>query len=173
MIDKKIDLLHELMSKEVNIIQLTDDVGFVENADIIITATNAPYAIIKSHMVKPGTIILDDAQPSDMDISLENRDDILSVEAGITRLPGLNCNFNFGLLYRDDVFGCLGETILLTWHGHVGHYVIDDVSDRHLLEVEEMSKHVGFAQAEIRGFKRIYHDEEIQQVLNLLIQRHK
>jgi len=173
LIDKKIDLLNQLMSKQDNIIQLTDDVGVVENADIIITATNAPYAIIKSHMVKPGTIVLDDAQPSDMDISLEKRDDVLSVEAGITRLPGLNCNFNFGLLYRDDVFGCLGETILLTWHGHDGHYVIDDVSDQHLLEVEEMSKHVGFAQAEIRGFKRVYHDEEIGQVLKLLIQRHK
>jgi len=170
LIDSKIDLLKKRIvdiPNEINF-SIYENIDPVINADIIITATNAPYAVLHSKMVKPGTIILDDAQPSDLDTSLEDRMDILTVEAGLARLPNINCNFNFGLLYPDDIFGCLGETIILTWQGWSGHFVIDDVTEKHIDEVIDLSKKVGFLSAELRGFKKVYHDEDIHRVAKII-----
>ena len=103
LIDKKIDLLEKQISEIKENIDIdyeySDDVNRILGADIIITATNAPYALVKPHMVSPGAVILDDAEPSDLDPSLSERNDILLINAGLSRLPDINCHFNFFYCY--------------------------------------------------------------------------
>jgi predicted amino acid dehydrogenase len=166
LIDKKIDLLREQVKHfpdHVNC-KVTDNTQEVKGVRLIITATNAPYAVITSDMVVPGTIILDDAQPSDLDSSLQQRDDIITVEAGICRLPGINPHFNFGLLFIDDIFGCLGETMIHAWNNWEGHYVIDYVRDEQLQELENLFDRIGFRYSEIRGLGRVYSDDDLLRI---------
>jgi predicted amino acid dehydrogenase len=175
LVDHKFDLLsdqckHLLKTHPSVDLQKSEKVPNFIDADFVITATNAPYAVIYSGMLKPGAIVLDDAQPSDMDDSLSLRHDVLPVEAGVIRYPGIDAHFDFGLEYKDDVYGCLGEAMLLSWMGKTGHYVIDNVKDEQLEEVEELHSSMGFQNAELRSFGKIYSLDDLERIKKARIQ---
>ncbi len=96
-------------------IHISTDVTQVYSCRIIITATNAPEALIKTNYVSPGSIIVNDAQPSDVDPAIYRRNDVLVIEGGTVFVPGVRVNFDFGLRNQGDVFSCLGETIVLAY----------------------------------------------------------
>jgi predicted amino acid dehydrogenase len=94
----------------------------LNEVDIILNFTShADLEVISDH-VKPGCIIIDDTQPHGISKELaQQRPDILVVDGGLATLPGFNPHFNFGLMNKDEMWGCLGETILLSWlqqHGY-------------------------------------------------------
>jgi fatty aldehyde-generating acyl-ACP reductase len=102
-------------NKDVNIEQLSDKKG-LKNADIILVFTSARGAVLDSDCLKEGCIIIDDTQPNAVPRSIvKERPDVLVVDGGITRLPGFNPHFRLGLLQKEDMWGCLGETIMLSW----------------------------------------------------------
>jgi predicted amino acid dehydrogenase len=106
-------------------------------ADIIIAATNAPDVIIGPNDLKPGAIVVNDAQPSDISPEIfEKRNDVLVIEGGIINTPGIKYHFNFGLANKEDAFCCLGEVMALSYINHKEDYaigyldlkLIDDIS---------------------------------------------
>jgi len=176
LIDHKFDLLNSLVLQEKGRydgakFELYKKIPDILDVDYVITATNAPYAVLFDKMLQPGTVIFDDAQPSDMDESLSRRMDILPVEAGIIRLKGIDTNFDFGLEYKDDIFGCLGEAMVLSWQGRMGHYVIDNVKNEQLEEMERMLDGIGFEQAELRGFKKVYTITDLERIKKIKLQK--
>ncbi len=120
-------LLIEKHSKDVSI-DITHRVDTVSQCKIIIAATSAPEVVIKSQDVSPGTIIINDAQPSDISPEIiENRKDVLVIEGGVLNAPGISCNFNMGLSRKDDIFSCLAETLILAHNNSDKHYSINQL----------------------------------------------
>lgn len=97
-------------------VEISKNIADLKNADIIIAATNSVWPVLNSEELPPGALIIDDSRPTSTPHDLmEKRPDVIVVEGGVGRLAGLKCRFDFGLTGEDHVFGCLGESILLTW----------------------------------------------------------
>ncbi|MBN2651217.1 MAG: hypothetical protein JXR63_02455 [Spirochaetales bacterium] len=94
----------------------------LDEVDIILNFTSHADLTVTSEHVKQGCIIIDDTQPHGISKELANqRPDIIVVDGGLATLPGFNPHFNFGLMRKEEMWGCLGETILLSWlqqHGY-------------------------------------------------------
>ncbi len=143
-LERKKDSINNLI-KEIKSDFNQDDIVFkvssqvrdIYPADIIIAATNAPDVIIGPNDLKPGAIVVNDAQPSDISPEIfKKRNDVLVIEGGIINTPGIKYHFNFGLVNKEDIFCCLGETLALSyinWDknyaiGYLDFKLIDDIS---------------------------------------------
>ncbi|HEY5649732.1 MAG TPA: hypothetical protein VIU33_09540 [Nitrospiria bacterium] len=120
LIDRRMKALtemgRELSSQSEVPVEISKNLMDLKNADVIIAATNAVWPVFKPEDIPPGCLIIDDSRPTSTPHDLmEKRPDVIVVEGGIGRLNGLKCSFDFGLTGQDHVFGCLGESILLTW----------------------------------------------------------
>ncbi len=111
---------------------VTDDLSSIRKATGVITATNAPDALVRSDHVADGTIIVDDAQPTDVAEELFDRQAVLVLEAGAVRTPGISAHFKMGLAHPEDNFCCMAEVLILAAHrwntSTVGDVQIDTVT---------------------------------------------
>lgn len=106
----------------------------IREATIVVCVTNAIGSILDADDFGPNTVVLDDAQPENVDQSvLVARPDIRVVKC-LARIPGLSCPFDMGLFTSDNreeevTFTCLAETVLLAAERHAGSYVVGDPTD--------------------------------------------
>lgn len=136
----------------------------IKDADFIIAATNAPEALIRSEDLKEGAVVIDDAQPSDVDSEALKREDVLVIEAGVVHTPGILSHFNFNLKDRYDNFCCMAEVLILASMEHMAHYVIHRAT---LDSVDEISHHgtkLGFRIAEFQNFFEAIGNDKIQKI---------
>lgn len=126
-------------------VRVSHKVNDVGSSTIIIAATSSPEIVIRSEDVNSGSIIINDAQPSDVspDI-LKNRPDVLVIEGGVLSAPGINCHFNMGLAKKDDVFSCLAETLLLAHTQTDRHHSINEFDSDLYSQLEKLSSDLGF-----------------------------
>lgn len=122
----------------------------IKGSRIIIAATSSPEIVIKSEDVDSGTIIINDAQPSDIDPNiLTNRDDVLVIEGGVVRTDNINCHFDLGLHHKNDIYSCLAEAVLLSYVNNIGsHYIELNANNQQLLK--QLSSDMNFR---IAGFQ--------------------
>ncbi|MDD5347263.1 MAG: SRPBCC family protein [Candidatus Omnitrophica bacterium] len=86
----------------------------VKDADIVITATSAPHAILEIDWVKPGAILCDVGYPKNISYLSEPRSDILLFDGGLTQSPfPLSLPINIGLPSENVTYGCFAESIIL------------------------------------------------------------
>jgi len=137
-------VLLENYSKDLEIV-VSHKLGDVTQSKIIVAATSSPEIVLRSADVEPGTIIINDAQPSDIDPEIiKNRKDVLVIEGGVLHTDNINCHFNFGLRHKNDIFSCLGEAILLSSLGFEGHCSIDGFDQDLYNKLSETSDRLGF-----------------------------
>lgn len=151
-------------------IEVSHAITAIKGWDIIITATNAPEALVRSEDLSPGTIIINDAQPSDVpkEVILE-RNDILIVEGGIIRTPGIKCNFNLGLADREDTFCCLGEVLVLAHNEKFENFATGELEERLVEEIETMSEGLGFTISKFQNdVQRYIPEEQIEYVRQII-----
>jgi fatty aldehyde-generating acyl-ACP reductase len=161
-LERKLDILNEKIdsSKEGIEIMISHQVHNVSRCDVIIAATSAPEVVIKSQDVTSGTIIINDAQPSDISPEIIlNRKDVLVIEGGVLNAPHINCHFNMGLKEKNDIFSCLAETLLLTYRKSLVHYSIDNFDLNFLHEISEDGKKLGFSIKNIQNSAGYITDE--------------
>lgn len=121
----------------------THKVHDIRGCDIIIAATNAPEVIITSRDLKPGALVINDAQPSDVSPDIiTNRNDVLVIEGGVIRTSGIKCNFNLGLVSPEDTFCCLGEILVLAHHHHFKDFALGELNLDLIDQISEMSEGV-------------------------------
>lgn len=126
-------------------VESTHKLENISKAKFIIAATSSPEIVIKSSDVNSGSIIINDAQPSDIDPwIIENRKDVIVVEGGVLHTNSIDCHFNFGLHHKNDIFSCLAEAILLTYQNINGHKSIREMDLELLKEFEDVSVDLGF-----------------------------
>ena len=145
-------LMKKLCDKEKLEILLSHKIGDIKIADIIISATNTPEALIKPEDLKTGAIIVDDAQPSDISPEVEKqRKDVLVVDGGVLLAPGINPHINLGLAHKNNIFSCLGEVMICASTKRVPEYTPGDVSPSVVEEVGSLGSSLGF---EVNEFQR-------------------
>lgn len=142
----------------------TSRIDAVKQADVIIVATNRPYAVIFAEHIKPGAIVIDAAQPKNVSegISLL-RNDVLVIESAIVNTPGVDCNFDLGL-GAGEALGCLTETMILTAIEWEGHYSLGKADPRQAVEMIKAGRELGFQLAYFRNSSGFINEEDLARV---------
>jgi predicted amino acid dehydrogenase len=129
----------------------------IKKAAIVVCVTNAVGGILQADDFGANTVILDDAQPENVDISvLDTRPDLRIVKC-LTRIPGLHCPFDMGLFAAEHLdpevnFTCLAEIILSAAERHPESCVIGDPTDEQLDYLEDAARRHGVKPAEFFSF---------------------
>lgn len=166
------DLMKEM--KDLNpaiIITTSHQIRDIKTADFIITATNAPEALVTSEDLKPGAVVVDDAQPSDISPEVFVRPDVLAVEAGVVHTPSIKSNFNMGLKNKFDNFCCMAELLILASREWDKHYVINRATLASVDEVAEWGKELGFELGHFQNPKGLVLDDKIKNVRDVIQKR--
>lgn len=140
----------------------------IQQADLIITATNTPEALVREDDIKPGAVIIDDAQPSDIhpDV-IQNRKDIIVVAGGAAHLSHIRIPFNFGLRHHEDVYSCLAETIILAAEESWEERVFGNVSIAYIERLAASGKKLSFTTAHFQNFYANISPEQIANVKSI------
>lgn len=141
----------------------------LQEADVIITATNRPDALVTTKHLKPGAIIVDDAQPSDIaEDVFKTRNDVLILEGGVVHTDDIMMHFKMGLKHKTDIFSCLAEVVILTYIGESRQSVgeVDKVDFSVLDKFDKYSEELGLRRGEFQNFNKIYSIEDIEVVKN-------
>jgi fatty aldehyde-generating acyl-ACP reductase len=154
-------------------VELTHKISAVKEADIIITVTNAPEAVVTSDDIKPGAIIIDDAQPSDISPEVINsRDDIIVIEAGvITTGGGIKVGTNFRLANKDEIYCCLGEVMAIAANDWAGEYQPHNITPEVIDDISTLSKQTGFKLAPYQAFGKMVSPAQIARVKEIIKSR--
>lgn len=168
-IEKKAHFFDDLIKylKEINPdvrVEISHKVQSIKKADFIITATNAPEVLVKSEDLKSGAVVIDDAQPSDVDPEVFDRDDVIAIEGGLIYTPKINNHFNMGLKSKHDNFSCMGEIAVLAAHEHNQNYVINKPTLELIDEISEMAGKMGIGLSKFQNAKEIISEEKISRV---------
>jgi fatty aldehyde-generating acyl-ACP reductase len=163
--DKVMELEKEIREINPDIkTEITDDMNRLLTADVIITATNTPDALILSKHLKTGAVVVDDAQPSDVSDEVIERDDVLVIEAGVVHTPEINSNFNFGLKNRNDNFCCLAEVLVLASEEWDSNYVINRATLNNVDHVKELGRGLLFTTGELQNRKELITPEKLEKI---------
>ena len=175
-LERKLDRCTELMTvlhafQPDACITLTGDPSLMQTADFIIAATNAPEVVITNERLKPGAVVFDDAQPSDVAAEVLDRDDVLALEAGVISTPGISSNFNFGLKSRTETFCCLGEVLVLASTGWKDNFVINRATLESVDKIAALSDQLGLTLGQFQNRKEIIPKEKIERVRAIVQKR--
>ncbi|MFA5276033.1 MAG: shikimate dehydrogenase [Candidatus Omnitrophota bacterium] len=169
--DKLREAVNSLKDKYpgINVESEVDIYKTIKDADVIITSTSTPIAIIDVRILKPGTLICDVSRPKNISYEAASlRDDILVIEGGIVRPPG-NPDFHFSFgLPPGLAYACIAETMLLTLEGKFESYSIGgNVSLEKANETSSLGRKHGFKLAKLRSFEREVTDEQIEKMRSI------
>lgn len=163
------NLIEEVSSinQKINI-ETTPKIQEIKKADIIITATNAPEAVVRNDYLKSGAIIVDDAQPSDVHPEVFEREDVMAIEAGVVHTPNIDSHFNFGLKDKYDNFCCMCEIMILAANNWDEHYVINRANLKNVDHIVNLSKGLGFRLAKYQNFKEVISSDKINRIKKVI-----
>lgn len=124
------------------------------DADVVVVLTNADSALVTPEAVRPGSIVIDVAQPPNItpgDVAEFAAREVPVVAGGVVRIPNYSCRQDFGLPSPADTFACLAETYLIAREGLREHstgtpdpaYVlrIEQAAERHGVDLVPLFSH--------------------------------
>ena len=85
----------------------------LENHHICICTTSNLRRIIKPGQLPKDTLVIDDSRPEAFPRIYSQQERIVILEGGLMKIPGANCNYDFGFGQDDNFFGCLTEAFIL------------------------------------------------------------
>jgi predicted amino acid dehydrogenase len=144
---------------------LTDKISDIIQADIIITATSHPEALIVPEYLKKNAIVVDVAEPSDVVADIEERrPDVISIDGGRVKWEKVDVRFNLGLV-RNVGFACMTEGMMQALEND-NHDYIGSVDMSHLKKTIEWGKKWDFPVADFTCFNRPIDLEKFKKVKN-------
>jgi predicted amino acid dehydrogenase len=113
------------------------------DADLIITSTNHPSALLNSNQIKKGAIIVDVSQPPNVSFDLcKKRKDIYRIDGGFVDIPK-KYDIKLPVFPTGKIFSCMAEVIMQAMENerenHVGKIQIE-----HLKKTEIWADKYGF-----------------------------
>ena len=151
--------------------KVSHQISDIKDADIIIAATNAPEVLIKPDDLKSGAIIINDAQPSDVDPEVLKREDVLVVEGGVVNTPGIRSNFKLGLHDKEDNFCCMGEVLILAHNNLFKDYALGELNLSLIKNIEMMSENLNFKLTKTQNSNGIIDNKKIERVKEIIRNR--
>lgn len=110
------------LAEEVGATLLLDIPQALAEARIVITATSSGSCIDQA-LLKPGTIVIDVGVPTDVQGTEAQRDDVLILTGGLTRVPDTMGRDSKLLWFQHGMIpSCLGETIVLALEGRAENF---------------------------------------------------
>jgi predicted amino acid dehydrogenase len=94
-------------------------------ADVVLSVTSDPSAFLTQDHIRPGAIVIDAAEPSNIPESAteEWRPHAIVMRGGRVRIPGYHCSYEIGFEDPSETFACLAETYLFAREGISEHSV--------------------------------------------------
>jgi len=133
----------ESLKKEMKNAYFSQNIENVKEADIIITTTSHPDALLKVEFLKKGAIIIDNSEPSNVSEDLvKQRKDIFVIDGA--RVSTKSIGFNLGEFNKVGClpytcYACITEGILQALEGRRENFV-GKIDETHLEEVEKWAK---------------------------------
>lgn len=152
--EEKVRLIKDELKKlnlENNILTASTNLKDIYDADLIITATSHPGALLKSEHLKKGAIIYDIAQPMNASPKLiKERPDIIKIDGAYVDINGIDLGFNMGPP-PGTTYACLVETIMMALEGENNHHV-GEIDPSFIEKTKQWAKEYGFAHAPFTCF---------------------
>jgi len=154
LIDKNYNVLNHLFLNEKSLnteLKISSNINIIQEADILIVVTSAVAGIIDKNLLKPGAIIIDGANPPNVSNDvIASRKDVLVISSAIVKIPGLRYPFDFKL-GKEEIFGCVGEAMVLAWLNRRGDYALGKVEVSQMIEMDEFASKANLAIADFRN----------------------
>lgn len=154
-------------------VRISTDMQDLQQADLVLTVTNAIDAVIEPHHLKSGAVVCDVARPRDVSRrTVAARDDILIIEGGMVRVPGpVNFNFDFGFP-PGMAFACMAETITLALEGYYSNYTLGkEITLDQVENMHHMASNHGFQVSGFRSFELAISNETISKIRQNALQK--
>lgn len=145
--------------------KLTCNLDRIIEADLVITATSHPEALIRPEFLKEKAIVVDVAEPSDVPSNIESiRPDVICIDGGRVKWENIDCGMDLGTP-KNVGFACMTEVIMQALEERRENY-IGSVDLNHMQETIEWGKKYGLTLADftcfnkpipLEKFKRIKH----------------
>ncbi|MBI1880674.1 MAG: KR domain-containing protein [Chloroflexi bacterium] len=148
-------------------VQLSTNMQDLQQAEMVLTVTNAIEAVIEPHHLQSGAVVCDVARPRDVSQRVaEERNDVLVIEGGMVKVPGpVNFNFDFGFP-SGMAFACMAETITLALEGRYQSYTLGkEISLEQVETIATLAANHGFKVSGFRSFELAITDEKIGQII--------
>jgi predicted amino acid dehydrogenase len=151
LIGRRDEKLREQAKKLKGNFETKDSLDRVKKADIVITATSHPEALLKSNHLKENAIVVDVSQPSNLSLKVcQSRPDIIRIDGGLVDFPNA---------YRLPIPGlppgknlaCITESIMQAMEKDKNNYV-GSINLNHLKKTEIWAKKYGFTLNELTNF---------------------
>ncbi len=147
-------------------VSLSTEVGDIRNAEVVVTVTSAGGDLVRPEYLRKGAVVCDVSRPRDVSQQVARaRDDVLVIDGGLVQVPGaVNFGFDYGLP-PELTFGCMAETMTLTFEGRFEDYTLGkNLSLEKVDEIETMAAKHGFRLAALRSFEHELDQSVIQRV---------
>jgi fatty aldehyde-generating acyl-ACP reductase len=148
-------------------VQSASTLDLLQTCDVVVTATNRPDALVSRRHVRPGTVLIDDAQPTDVEKSLMTDSTYLVLEGGVVQTQGITMPHLFGLQNRNDVFSCLAELLILAHTDTKEHSAVGRSLRLDFAAVTSLQQHasaMGFQSGAFQNSYKLYSDDEVAAV---------
>lgn len=154
LVERNIDRFERLKPGLVNNrYELTDNLKDLLKADIVVTATSHPEALITGEMLKRNSIVVDVAEPSDVVSNIEEiRPDVISIDGGRVKWENIDIKVKLGLPSHTG-FACMTEGMMQALEEDRNNY-IGSVDMNHLNQTIEWAKKWGFDIADFTCFNK-------------------
>lgn len=133
-------------------IKISPKIHSIKNAEIVIVATSSPEILVNSEDLKYGAIVYDVTQPQNVSPAIaKKRKDLLIIDGGIVKTPGINYQFDLGLP-PETTFACLAETLILAAEGEYNSCLVGKVQLEKVKEMVELAEKYNFTHAPFLSF---------------------
>lgn len=145
---------------------ISTNVMDVAQAEVVVTVTSSGGNLIQPEMLRRGAVVCDVSRPRDVSQHVVlARDDVLVIDGGLVRVPGrVDFGFDYGLP-PDLTYGCLAETMVLTFESRFEDYSIGkNLSLGQVREIDTLAAKHGFELAALRSFEHRLEETLINKV---------
>lgn len=149
--------LEKLRMKVKGNFETTTDLS-TSNADIIITATSHPTALLTSEHLKQNAIVVDVSQPPNLSYAIcQQRPDVFRIDGGFVDLPE-HIPYQIPALPKGKIFSCVAEVIMQAIENEKKDHV-GSIDVGHLKKTEEWAEKYGFTLNNLTNFGMIINSD--------------
>jgi fatty aldehyde-generating acyl-ACP reductase len=132
-------------------VRVSTHIETLQEADLVLSTTNAAESVIQSEHLKQGAIVCDVALPPDVSPRVASeRDDVLIIEGGVMDVPSdVDFHFDFGLP-PGKAYACMAETMVLAIEGRYESYSLGkQIEPEKVREIAQLARKHGFRLSEL------------------------
>jgi len=149
LIGRRVEKLNELQKYIRGNFTTTVDLNTIKEADIVVTATSHPTALICSEHLKKQAIVVDVSQPPNLAFEVcQQRPDIYRIDGGLVTFPA---HIPIPGMPTGKIFACIAEVIMQALENEPKNHV-GSIDLKHLKKTEQWGKKHGFIIGDLTNF---------------------